>query len=196
MRKSRYVSVLLAGAAAVTLAGCDESPNPFEGKVFGDVATCSKETDAATCEKAEVAAKEEHAKQAPKFATKEECEAAGFAQCETAEVKSADGGSHSMFMPMMMGFMMGQMMGGNRGSYMPPTPGTPQQNDSFRTPSSPAGASKPVYSDRNGYLYAGNNQVGRVAPGTTSLGGQSIATRMTSRGGFGASGARYSSGGS
>jgi len=184
MRKSRYVTVLLAGAA---LAACDESPNPLEGKVFGDVAACTQEADPAACEQGFTAAKQEHSQQAPKFATKEECEAAGYSPCEGATVQTADGSSHSMFMPMMMGFMMGRMLGGGgmMGQGRPgaaPGPG-------------PATTSRPVYGDRNGYLYTGNTAVGRVAPGTTSLSGQTVGARTVSRGGFGASGARYSSGG-
>ena len=178
MRKSRYVTVLLAATA---LAACDE--RPIEGKVYGDVAACTQETDPAACEQAFAAAKEEHTQQAPKFATKEECEAAGYSQCEGATVQTAQGTSHSMFMPMMMGFMMGRMLGG--GGMMGPMTNRPGA----------AAPSRPVYGDRNGYLYAGNSQVGRVAPGTTSLGGQTIAARTVSRGGFGASGARYSGGG-
>ncbi len=53
-------------------------------------------------------------------------------------------------------------------------------------------AGRPVYGDRNGYLYTGGNQVGRVAPGTTSL-PSGTAVRSVSRGGFGA---RAMSGGS
>jgi len=189
MRKSRYVTVLLVGVAATALVACDQSPDPFEGKVFGDIATCTQEEDSAACEQSFAAAKEEHTQQAPKFATKEQCEAAGYSQCEGATVRTADGSSHSMFMPMMMGFMMGRMLGGGMGGPM-----TGPATGPGRT-GAPAPTSKPVYSDRNGFLYANNSPVGRVAPGTTSLGGQSIAARTTARGGFGASGARYSGGG-
>lgn len=61
-----------------------------------------------------------------------------------------------MFMPMMMGFMMGRMLGGGVGGGFP---------------------ARPVYGDRNGYLHANGQNVGRVAPGTTSLGQNGITMR-------------------
>lgn len=187
MRKSRYVTLLLAGAAATTLVACDQHDmTKGEGSVYSDSAACAKDMDAAACEQGFAQAKEEHTKQAPKFATKEECEAAGFTQCETGQVKTADGTSSSFFMPMMMGYMMGRMMGGP-GYSAPPQgapPGAPQQT---------ASAGRPVYGDRNGYLYTGGSQVGRVAPGTTSI-PSGTAVRSVSRGGFGARG--FTGGGS
>jgi uncharacterized protein YgiB involved in biofilm formation len=184
MRKSRYVTLLLAGAAATTLAACDQHDmTKGEGSVYADPAACAKDVDASSCEQAFVQAKEEHTKQAPKFATKEECLAAGFTECEVGQVKTADGSSSSFFMPMMMGYMMGRMMGGGMGGF-----GAPQQGAPPGAPQQTAGtAGRPVYGDRNGYLYAGGNQVGRVAPGTTSL-PSGTAVRSVSRGGFGSRG--------
>ena len=194
MRKSRYVSLLLAGAAASTLlAGCDQHDmTKDEGSVYSDAAACTQDADASACTQAFEQAKEEHVKQAPKFTTRAECEAAGYSQCDVAQVRTADGGSTSMFMPMMMGFMMGRMLGGGMGGYgggngaPPPTPGqTGQQTAGTGAAGGVAG--KPVYGDRNGYLYTGGNQVGRVAPGTTSI-PSGTAVRSVSRGGFGARG--------
>lgn len=201
MRKSRYVTLLLAGAAATTLAACDQKDMTQDGgALYGDIAACSQERDAAECEQGFAQAKEEHAKQAPKFATQEECEAAGFTRCEVGEVKTASGGSQSVFMPMMMGYLMGQMMGGRGYGVSAPPPGAPRgdqpQTSSGRggiAAGNAPGASRPVYGDRNGYLYTGGTAVARVPPGTTSLG--STPVRMTSRGGFGSS-ARGFSGGS
>jgi uncharacterized protein YgiB involved in biofilm formation len=158
--------------------------------------------DAATCEQGFEQAKEEHIKQAPKFNTRAECEAAGFSQCDQAEVKTADGASHSMFMPMMMGYMMGRMLGGGGYGYGAPGYGgqgapPPRPNEQNQTSTSGGSggaggayartAGRPVYGDRNGYLYTGGNQVGRVAPGTTSL-PSGTAVRSVSRGGFGSRG--------
>jgi uncharacterized protein YgiB involved in biofilm formation len=179
MRKSRYVTLLLAGAAATTLAGCDQGPPPQDMTLYGDTAACARENTPEECDAAFAVAKEQHIKEAPKFATKEECEAAGFTQCEAGQVQTAQGGSGSMFMPMMMGYMMGRMLGGGMGggAGMGGGPATQRQPGA-------ATASRPVYGDRNGFLYSGGSNVGRVAPGTTSLGSQGIAMRTT-RGGFG-----------
>lgn len=176
MRKSKYVSLLLAGATATTLVACGQKKGGDWGEdatLYGDSGACARDMDSDVCNEAFQAAKVEHVKQAPKFATRAECEAAGFTQCDIAEVKTADGGSRSMFMPVMMGFMMGRMLGGGMGGGFP---------------------ARPVYGDRNGYLHANGRNVGRVAPGTTSLGPSGIAMRTT-RGGFGSS-ARSSGGGS
>ncbi len=167
MRKSKYVSLLLAGATATTLVACGQQGGDWaeNSTLYGDSAACARDMDSGVCNEAYRAAKDEHAKQAPKFATQAECEAAGYTQCDTTEVRTADGGSRSMFMPMMMGFMMGRMLGGGMGGGFP---------------------ARPVYGDRNGYLHANGQNVGRVAPGTTSLGSNGIAMR-TARGGFGSS---------
>lgn len=187
MRKSRYVTVLLAGVAATTLAGCDQHDmTKDEGSVYSDPAACAKDVDAAACKQGFAQAKEEHAKVAPKFATKEECLAAGFTDCEVTEVKTASGGSSSFFMPMMMGYMMGRMMGGGMGGMGAPN-APPQQTSTGPRAGAAGAAGRPVYGDRNGYLYTGGQQVGRVAPGTTSL-PSGTAVRSVSRGGFGARG--------
>ena len=161
MRKSRYVSVLLAGAS-LALSSCagtgDENTT-----VYGDADTCAQDWDAQSCTTAYRAAKEEHVKTAPKFTTKEECEAAGWAACEVAPQTptTAQAGGGGMFMPMMMGYMMGRMMGG--GGMM----------------------GQPVYGNRNGYMFAaGGRNVGQVAPGTTSLAGNKVTMRTPARGGF------------
>jgi len=197
MRKSRYISLLLAGAAATALAGCDQNVMTGQDEtLYPDVAACTQERDAAECNTGFEAAKLEHIKEAPKFATKEECEAAGFQPCEVAQVQTAQGGSSSMFMPMLMGYMMGRSLGGMGGmGQRGPTAGAPPAGGAAGAPGAAGPAARPVYSDRNGYLYAGRNAVGRVAPGTTSLGSRAIPMRTAARGGFGGS-ARSFSGGS
>ena len=187
MRKSRYVTILLAATA---LAACDQNGKTMtdatgqaESTIYGDVDACAKDQDATQCKQALDTAKAEHTVTAPKFASVAECEAAGFNKCEEAKTLTAEGTQHStgMFMPMMMGFMMGRMMGGGGG--MMPGPGS-------------APPPKPVYADRSGTLYADRgNVVGRTTPGATSLGPNGIATRTVSRGGFG-SAARGFGGGS
>ena len=172
MRKSRYVTFLLAGAAATTRVACDQNNGAEESMMYSDPSTCAKEMDAQSCNEGFETARTEHVAQAPKFTSQAECEAVGFSPCEQAEVKTADGGSGgSFFMPMMMGYMMGRML----------SPG--------------AGAmSRPVYSDKSGYLYSRGANVGRVQPGATSLGPQGMATRVTTRGGFGGGARSYGGG--
>ncbi len=207
-RKSKYVSVLLAGAAAVALSACDDGNNNMStDNIYGDTTTCAQDFDAQACTDAFNTAKVEHIQQAPKFTTKEECEAAGFSACEivpanttttnpdgTQTQHASSGGG--MFMPMMMGYMMGRMMGG--GGLMgggAPTQGGPNTAPQQAGKQGWSGASRPVYANRDGYLYTGNTNVGRVAPGTTSLSGSRVAMRTPERGGFGSSANRFASGG-
>jgi len=212
MRKSRYVTILLAGAAATALAGCDQPPPTQDMTLYGDIAACERENTPDECASAFAMAKEEHVKQAPKFGSKQECEAAGFTQCEEAKTETAPGqaegqtaqsGGSGIFMPMMMGYMMGRMLGGGMGGGLGgggvgqpqqrPMPGSTGPTDV--RPNTGAASARPVYGDRNGYLYTGRGSaVGQVAPGTTSLGSRSIPMR-TARGGFGSS-ARGFGGGS
>jgi uncharacterized protein YgiB involved in biofilm formation len=209
MRRSKYVTILLAGAAATALAGCDQPPPTQDMTLYGDIAACERENTPDECAAAFATAKAEHIKQAPKFGSKQECEAAGFTQCEEAATgegqaapgQTAQGGGSGIFMPMMMGYMMGRMLGGGGmmgggGVGQPqqrPMPGSTGPTDV--RPSTGAASARPVYGDRNGYLYTGRGSaVGQVAPGTTSLGSRAVPMR-TARGGFGSS-ARGFSGGS
>jgi uncharacterized protein YgiB involved in biofilm formation len=178
MRKSRYVTFLLAAS----LSSCDQnSGDTTDAVLYSDPSACAKEIDTNLCNEAFAAAQTEHVQQAPKFASQAECEAAGFAQCQQTEVKTAQGTGGSFFMPMMMGYMMGRMM----------SPGAPGAASRMGAPTT----ARPVYSDRGGYLYAGGSSVGRLAPGSTSLGPSGMATRVTSRGGFGASARSFGGGG-
>jgi uncharacterized protein YgiB involved in biofilm formation len=205
-RKSKYVTVLLAGAAAVALSACDDGTNNMSSdNIYGDTATCAQDFDAQTCSDAFNAAKVEHIQQAPKFTTKEECEAAGFSACEVVPanttITNPDGtqtqhasSGGGMFMPMMMGYMMGRMMGGG-GGFMGGAPNTNTAPPQAGGKPGWSGASRPVYANRDGYLYTGGTNVGRVAPGTTSLSGSRVAMRTPERGGFGSSANRFASGG-
>lgn len=209
MRKSRYVSLLLAGAAATSIAACDQPG--ADATLYGDASSCARDFDVAACESAMLAAKQEHAKLAPKFASVAECEAAGFSACEPAPAAATDaatdatgaatgtasGGSSGSFMPIMMGYMMGRMMSGPATMPGAPSSGAPSSG----TPSTGSGAkaawngtTRPVYANRDGYLLAGGNAVGRIAPGATSLGTAGMPARTVARGGFGGSAARMGGG--
>jgi uncharacterized protein YgiB involved in biofilm formation len=200
MRKSQYIAILLGGAAALTLwnlSSQHESPQGAAGegeKIYGDAKVCADDgNNAEACAQEFQTAKEEHARQAPKFASAADCEAAGYAKCEEAPraEAAAGAGSSSFFMPMMMGYMMGRMGGPGGGIGGAFAGGAAASPGSASAPAAGtvARAGRPVYADRNGYLYSGGGQVGRVAPGTTSLGSRAVA-----RGGFGATAGRFSGG--
>jgi uncharacterized protein YgiB involved in biofilm formation len=134
VRRSRHVATLLLGTALTApLAACDER-RPAES-LYASHEACLAENPAETCAEAERNALESHRAGAPRYATREACEAQmGPGNCEGVPTPGAPGGS--WFMPAMMGFLLGRALGG---------PGV-----------------MPVYVDRQGYTYAGGRPYGSL----------------------------------
>lgn len=197
MKRSRSVRLALLGTVGlVGLAGCDDSPVASEGQFFRDASECRKVLDAATCESQFAAAKEQHVKSAPRFATKQQCEAQfGAENCtdaatyETAQApagqapagqtpagqgqQTAQSGSGSFFMPLMLGYLGGQMM------------------------SRMGQSAQPVYRDASNRAYTAGGAAGATprSIGSWNPSSRSVAGVSSSqRGGFGSTAARMSSG--
>ena len=181
MKKSKSIRLALLGSTGFALVACDEAP-PTDARFYASVDECSAIHGKASCEQAFAQSEATHAAEAPQFNRKEECEAEfGAGNCETKTASTSGGGMGSFFMPMMMGYMVGRML----------SPGMPGAAGRMGSPTT----ARPVYSDRGGFLHAGGAQVGRLAPGATGIGPSGMATRVTTRGGFGSS-ARSFGGGS
>lgn len=201
MKRSRSIRLALLGTVGlVGLAGCDDTPVASEGQFFRDAGECRKVLDAATCDSQFAAAQKEHVRTAPKFASKEQCEAQfGAANCTTAPApdgaaaqgtgtgtaasgttgqQTAQSSSGSFFMPLMLGYLGGQLM-----SRM----GQPAQ---------------PVYRDAQNRAYsggaAGGRSIGNWNPSGGSMGtpasARSDVSSSTQRSGFGSTATRMSSG--
>lgn len=113
MKRSRYVRLISMGASVLAMAACDEAPS-LDAYVYDDVGQCIADSKVAAdqCE-----AKVRHAEVAPKFESKEDCEAEfGVGRCETKpleplapeaetphQVSSGGSGGHPVFFPYMMG---------------------------------------------------------------------------------------------
>lgn len=193
MRRSRYISTLLAGAAVLGVQGCDDKPEPTEAKIFPTVAACEREFTKEQCTEAFANTQQIHAQTAPRFDSLNACETEiGNGQCQVMPVARSDGTMTNMFVPAMMGFMLARAL-------QPPMPGYGWGGaTSYRY--------EPVYIDRSGYARSGANQIGQVPNGraglsqggttmrTTQTRSGEIGTRAVSRGGFGSTSARYSSG--
>lgn len=205
--------LLLASAAALALAACDD-PNKVVSEFVRDEAQCASQSDPSACRQALMDARVAHARTAPAFATREACETAfGAENCQAAQgtptaqqveaakahdpnqpqqqAQQAGGG---FFMPLLMGYMMGRMAGGGM-------------------------AAQPVYRDTQNRVYsgAGTRPMGRFddrlmppprTPGQAAAvprGPQQTAnapvqerraaTQPVRRGGFGASGMGRAGGG-
>ena len=208
MKRSRSLSIVLMSSLSLGLAGCGDEPVKEEFQTFNSLSDCvsSGEFTAAQCQSMADEAK----KQAPKFASKEECEKAfGIGACETEQTAAAPGAqatqngttsltdsshrSGSSWMPLMAGYMMGRFMSG----------GTAMQGAQplFRGSEQPQqGAAGTTTTTSRVYRTAGGETVrtdpsGRVANPSTSVRqgfSQSAKpfnarTMTTSRGGFGGS---------
>lgn len=196
MKRSRSIRLVLLGTVGlVGLAGCDDTPVAGEGQFFRDPSECRKVLDAATCDSQFAAAQKEHVRTAPKFNTLQQCEAQfGASNCTAAPTpdgaqagsttpsqgqgqQTAQSGSGSFFMPLMLGYLGGQMM-----SRM----GQPAQ---------------PVYRDAQNRAYSGGasgRSIGTWNPSggsvATPASARSDAASSTRRSGFGSSATRMSSG--
>jgi uncharacterized protein YgiB involved in biofilm formation len=188
MKRSRNVALVLMGTAAVALAGCDERPP--EDAIFHSLADCRQYYDEDICRTKAGEAEQMHLASAPKYQSKETCEASfGADACVETPAQPAQGqeqaSASSWFMPAMMGFMLGRAM-----SPMPLYYGAPNAAGT-QAGGTPARQS----------VYSGNRQVGATeaasrqrwnaaAPATAAS--RTSALASPTRGGFGATGRGYS----
>ncbi len=209
-RRSRYVTTLLMGAAAVSLMGCEQDTSKeADVSIYQSIDACAKDFPLRECQDGMVQAQTQHQQTAPKFASAQECKDAGFEACEpaapvaaapSAQPQTASGGSGS-FMPILMGYMMGRAMSPGMGF------GQPGMQQPVSAPPGASAPARPVYADRNGFLYSADRQVSKLAPGQSlsSTGATTVRTRLSpsgdlagprtvARGGFGATGSRMSGG--
>lgn len=169
MKRSHSVRLALLGTASLlSLYGCDQADDPLKsGQFFSDAQACESAHNKQECNEALARANEEHVRSAPKFASREACEAEFGAQ-NCVQPATAQAGGGSWFMPAMMGFMMGRMMGG-------------------------AMAAQPVYRDTHNNAYTGRQPIGRIdnarmPPPQRIAGTAGAPSYSPARGGFGRTG--------
>lgn len=171
MRRSRFVTLLTMGTAAIALTACDD---PANTAVFESVQQCvdSGMYDSNTCRAQFDQARKTHVAAAPVFASAEECQATfGPGKCEPApagtQQSQATGSGHSLFMPLMMGYMMGSMSRG--GAAVPP---------------------QPLYrgweNGRSGAFRVADSTVVSNTTGRATVNATALRSSTVSRGGFGA----------
>ncbi|GIL38463.1 DUF1190 domain-containing protein [Roseiterribacter gracilis] len=119
MRRSRSIALLFMAAAPIALTACDDSakkPTPVGS--FASPAAC-RESGQFTDEQCNAAlrdAQAQHETRAPRYESREACEAEhGAAACEPRERNG-----QSWFMPALAGFMIGRALSG--GGMMPSAP--------------------------------------------------------------------------
>lgn len=186
-KRSRHVALMLAGAAVLTLAACEE--DKVDAQAFPDLDSClaAAQTDglwftADDCRNQFAAAAQEHLETAPRYELRELCEqehgagACGADPAAGGEQAAQGGGGGFSFMPLLVGYMMGSMLSRGGGVFSQPMVRTPT---GYSTPS-------------GNQSFASNSGAGRV-PATTfnrapSTIGKAPMTRaqVAQRGGFGA----------
>ena len=161
-------------AASVSLAGCGSNAN-VEPAEFTSVSACtSAGFPADLCGQGYDAAEKERQENAPKFASRAECEKEwGDHQCAQLGDQAQSGG-HSFFGPMLAGFVLSRVMQNNYGS-------------SFRASDSRSLAGAPVYRDRKGMTVTLDKSSGKFVAKPVN-----VDTRRVASGGFGNSGSTRS----
>jgi uncharacterized protein YgiB involved in biofilm formation len=152
IKRSRTVAITILGAAAFTLAGCQEEK--VDAAAFPNLQAC---TDTAQngglftvqdCDTAFAEAEALHVEAAPRYDSLAVCEEQhGKDACGTEDT-AVQGGSHGIFMPLMAGYLIGNMLGGRNG----------------------AAASQPLYKTANGKF--------SNAAGTSTFSGNSGSTKL------------------
>ncbi|WP_426687844.1 DUF1190 domain-containing protein [Rhodanobacter ginsengiterrae] len=141
MKRSRTAALLLMSTAPLLLTACDR--NESREGLYTSVEACVAQTnDSQTCGEAFSKAQQEAVATAPKFASREECEASyGKEKC----AERNDGGNHSFFGPLMTGFFLSQMMrNGVAANGFNSAPAFRDSNGGWQRPA-PGGASGGVY---------------------------------------------------
>ncbi len=118
MKRSRSVALVILGAAAFGLSACNEEQT--EASAFPDKESCLAQASpggwftAKDCEDSFAEAKAIHDETAPRYESRELCEAEHGAEACAGEAASGSGGGGGIFMPLFMGYMIGQALGGGR----------------------------------------------------------------------------------
>lgn len=185
MKRSRKTALVLMGSAPLLLVACARQPEvqTSEG-LFTSVEACAAETmNPAMCRQAFESAQVQADATAPRYASREECEAEfGEGQCMT---RQHAGGS--FVGPMMAGFVLSQMMNGRTAAAAPVGAAT-----AGATPGN-ARAAPAFLSNQSGWLRPQAGPGGTTALARTDL--QPDRAPTVRRGGFGRSGAGRSAGG-
>ncbi|WP_226781259.1 DUF1190 domain-containing protein [Oceaniglobus trochenteri] len=184
-KRSNRVALCIVGAAAFTLAGCQEEQ--VDAQAYPDRESCEKAAlsggllSAEDCDKAFAEAQELHVETAPRYDSLAVCEEQhGEGACGDEASATGGSGSGSIFMPLLAGYLVGNMLSNRAGAA--------RSQPLYRTPgggfAAPAGNT--TYSSNSGKAKLGAGQFARPAATV----GKPPMTRATaaSRGGFGNTG--------
>lgn len=184
MKRSSKISIAILGAAAFALAGCQEEK--VDATAFPDLRSCTNAAQnggafsVEECDRAFAEAEALHVEAAPRYDSLLVCEEQhGTGACGTEEA-AAQGGSGSIFLPLMAGYLLGNALRGRAGM----SASQPLYKTSGGQFSTAGGSS--TFSSNNGSAKLGTSQF--TKPAATA--GKPPMTRATAaaRGGFGKAG--------
>lgn len=181
MKRSSRVAIVILGAAAFTLAGCQEEQ--VDATAFPDLRSCTNAAQnqgkftVEECDAAFAEAEALHIEAAPRYDSLVVCEEQHGPGACGAEAGATQGGSGSIFLPLMAGYLLGNALRG-RGGMAASQPLYKTANGQFSTASG-----KSSFSSNSGSAKLGTSQF--TKPAATA--GKAPMTRATaaSRGGFG-----------
>jgi uncharacterized protein YgiB involved in biofilm formation len=112
MKSPSTLKLTLMMGAAATLTACGDAPSDDGVKTFTSVVECTQAGfPQDRCQAAYDEAFGVHTKDAPKFASKEECErSVDIDQCVVTRVRRDDGSFGDVFVPLMAGYIVGNLM--------------------------------------------------------------------------------------
>lgn len=182
LKRSRSAALFILGAAAFGLAGCEEEKT--EASAFADKASCLEQATpggwftAQDCENAFVEAQALHDETAPRYESKDLCEAEhGVGACG-GDTASGTGSGGGVFMPLFMGYMLGQALGGGRAMSQPVVRSA---GGGFSTPD---GGTRISALNSSGRISATAFNKASVTKGLPAM----TKAQVASRGGFGSTG--------
>jgi uncharacterized protein YgiB involved in biofilm formation len=119
IKRSNRVAIAILGATAFTLAGCREEQ--VDAAAYPDLQSCLEDTSsggvftAQDCEASFAQAQTLHVEAAPRYNNLAVCEEQHGEGACGSEATATQGGSGSIFMPLLAGYLIGNMMGGRAG---------------------------------------------------------------------------------
>ena len=184
-KRSKRVAIAIVGAAAFTLAGCREEQ--VDASAFPDLQSCLDQAPqgglftAEDCEASFAQAEQLHVEAAPRYDSIQVCEEQHGEGACGSEAAQTQGGSGSIFMPLLAGYLMGNMLGG-RGGMAASQPLYKTSDGRF---TNPAGTS--TFSNNRG---SAKLNTANFARPTSTIGKAPMSqATVRSRGGFGSGGA-------
>ncbi|OSP54898.1 DUF1190 domain-containing protein [Pseudoruegeria sp. SK021] len=118
-KRSRRVAIAILGASAFALAGCRDEQ--VDAEAFPDLRSCTSEAaqgglfTVEDCEAAFAEAEALHVEAAPRYDSVAVCEEQHGEGACGSEAAATQGGSGSIFMPLLAGYLIGNMLGGRAG---------------------------------------------------------------------------------